>query len=324
MNEPIAVVVPVLNEADNLAALLDDLAGQEHAAEEVIVVDAGSTDGTQALVEDRRESWPSLRLCRLPGARPGGGRNEGIRSSHCRLIATLDAGTRVDSDWLATLSEPLRAAPDAWVVCFGIAVPDARSEFERASGWFTLRAFKPPTRKPLLSPRHRPPGRNGFCFRRAAWEAAGGYPEDLRWGEDKIFIDRIEAAGAELMVVPDAVTRWRPRRSLREVFIQYDDYGRGDALAGIDRQNELITIGIYGLGVLLFGLTLAGSELAALALVAGVLVYFGAFVFAAVPHTGPKAGLGWIPLIRLTADLAKMRGFVTGHASRVRGRAAAA
>ena len=42
--DTIAVVVPFLNERDNLTYLLDQLASQTLAADEVILVDSGSTD----------------------------------------------------------------------------------------------------------------------------------------------------------------------------------------------------------------------------------------------------------------------------------------
>jgi glycosyltransferase involved in cell wall biosynthesis len=41
-----AIVIPALNEVENIGALLDDFARRNPSAAEVIVVDAGSTEGT--------------------------------------------------------------------------------------------------------------------------------------------------------------------------------------------------------------------------------------------------------------------------------------
>jgi glycosyltransferase involved in cell wall biosynthesis len=291
--------------------LLDDLSRQAHAPHEVIVVDAGSTDGTRELLEQRAARWPALQVCRLDEAFPGRARNEGIRRSRCDLIATMDAGSRVGPEWLERLSAPLRGEIDE-AVCVGLAVTDAHSEFERAAGWLTLRAFKPAARRPPLSPAYRPAGRNGLCFSRRSWETAAGYPETIRWGEDKIFLERLRAAGVELVPVPEAVVRWRPRRSLRELFLQYEGYGRGDALARIDRQNELLPLALYGTGAALATVALAGSTSASIALGAAAIAYLSLFTLPALPELGPRPALAWVPLLRVTADLAKMRGFLAG------------
>jgi glycosyltransferase involved in cell wall biosynthesis len=319
MTEGLAVVVPALNEAEDILELLEDLARQHPAPDEVIVVDAGSTDGTRQLVERTAARRPGLRLWHLDGALPGHARNEGIRRCGCELIATVDAGTRVPPDWLGNLSAPLRTGGGE-AVSVGIAVADARSSFERAAGWFTLRAFKPPARRPPLTSKFRPAGRNGLCFRRASWVAVGGYPEDLRWGEDKVFIQRLRRAGLELIPVPEATVRWRPRQSLREFFRQYRGYGYGDAVAGVDRQNELITLGLYAAGAVLSAFALAGTELALLALAVMSIGYLGLFTLAAWRELGAAPALAWVPVIRITADLAKMGGFLAGYGSRLRRR----
>jgi hypothetical protein len=219
----------------------------------------------------------------------------------------------VGPEWLAALSAPLRAVgADHPFVCVGIVEPDARSEFERAAGWFTLRAFKPLGRAAPASASYLPGGRNGLCFDRRVWERVGGYPEDLRWGEDKLFLERLRSAGIEVRTVPDARVRWRPRRSLRALFRQYEDYGRGDAIARFDRQNELIPLALYcaaaGLGVA----ALAGSAVAGVALAMGAVAYLGLFTTAAWRTLGPSRALAWVPVIRVAVDLAKIRGFISG------------
>ena len=77
MAEKVAVVVPVLDEAETLPALLADLAAQEPRVGEIVVVDAGSADGTLELLR----AHGSLRLVEAPGATPGRGRNEGVRAA---------------------------------------------------------------------------------------------------------------------------------------------------------------------------------------------------------------------------------------------------
>jgi glycosyltransferase involved in cell wall biosynthesis len=304
----LAVVVPVLNEEESLPALLADLAAQEPPLDEIVVVDAGSTDATLALLHAERERLPSLRLVEAAGATPGRGRNEGIRAAAAARVLTLDAGSRVGPGFVAALA----AAAGDGRVAVGVSEPDARTAFERASGWFTLRAFKPPDRAGPIAGELLPAGRNGLCFTRADWDEAGGYPPDLPWGEDKVFARALRRAGCELVVVPEAVVRWRPRGSLREIHRQYRNYGRGDALARLDRQNELVTFGIYGAGVVLAVLFALGFRTAGAFLAAGAAGYLSIFVLSARRSLGADAALAWVPPLRVVVDVAKMQGFLEG------------
>jgi glycosyltransferase involved in cell wall biosynthesis len=304
----LAVVVPVLDEEESLPALLADLAAQEPPVGEIVVVDAGSTDGTPALLRAEQERLAALRVVEAPGATPGRGRNVGIGAARAERIVTLDAGSRVGPRFVAALA----AAADDQRVAAGVSEPDARTAFERASGWFTLRAFKPADQPGPIAGELLPAGRNGLCFTRAAWERAGGYPPELPWGEDKVFARALRHAGLELVVVPGAVVRWRPRGSLRAIYRQYRNYGRGDALARLDRQNELVTFGIYGVGLVLAVLFALGSRTAGAFLAAGAAGYLALFVLSARRSLGADVALAWVPPLRLVVDVAKMQGFLEG------------
>ncbi|HWM14747.1 MAG TPA: glycosyltransferase [Gaiellaceae bacterium] len=306
--QPVAVVVPVLNEAESLPGLLDDLKGQLPPPAQIVVVDAGSHDGTRELLERERRRLPGLLVLEADGATPGLGRNAGIEAASADLVVTLDAGSRVGPGFLAALAD----AAGPRTVSVGVAEADARTAFDRAVGWFTLRAFKPRDRPGPVGAEFLPAGRNGLCFSREAWQAAGGYPPELPWGEDKLFVRALREAGYELAAVPEAVVRWRPRRSLGELYRQYRNYGHGDALGRVDRQNELVTIAIYAAGAVLAVLALLGSRLAGALLAAGVAAYISVFVLAARRALGFDRALAWVPLVRVLVDVAKVHGFLEG------------
>lgn len=303
-----AIVIPALNEADNLSALLDDCRAQAPSAAEVVVVDAGSTDGTAELLASVARAWPSLTVVTAPGANPSTARNAGIEAARSPIIATVDAGSRIGPGWLAAMVEPLRDGHSARVAV-GTVVSDPRSSFEHAAGWLTVRAFKPVDRPGPIGPAFRPAGRNGYSFSKQSWRAAGGYPEELTWGEDKTFIERMRSIGCDVVVARDAVVRWRPRGSLRTLYRQYEKYGRGDAMAKLDRQNELVPLCVYVCATVLALIAVAGSTVAAVALAAATGAYLALFTLPAV-RAVPGRALLWLPVLRVTVDLAKIHGFI--------------
>src|ERR1700676_2581218 len=95
----LSVVIPVKNEAGNIAPLLAEIAAalDRHVHYEIVYVDDGSTDATVAEIGDLRESLPRLRLVRH--ARSCGQSTairSGVKAAHGVWIATLDGDGQND------------------------------------------------------------------------------------------------------------------------------------------------------------------------------------------------------------------------------------
>jgi NAD(P)-dependent dehydrogenase (short-subunit alcohol dehydrogenase family) len=86
----LSVIIPALNEERHIGALLSDVASQTRRPDEVLIVDAGSADGT--IAEARRFPFAKLLEGEPPVAR---GRNLGGRSAVGDVLVFLDADTRL-------------------------------------------------------------------------------------------------------------------------------------------------------------------------------------------------------------------------------------
>lgn len=95
----LSVVVPVLNEADNIRPLVDEIvAALDGVCDfEIVYVDDGSTDGTRNTLLALRKSEPRLRVIihdRCAGQ--SAGLRTGVMAAHGDLIATLDGDGQND------------------------------------------------------------------------------------------------------------------------------------------------------------------------------------------------------------------------------------
>lgn len=93
MSEQISVVIPMLNEEENVSSLVAEiqLAAQSCPIAEIILVDDGSTDGTAKIIKSLQEQDNRIRLIRHSDkAGQSAGLRSGIRAAKSTLVVTLD------------------------------------------------------------------------------------------------------------------------------------------------------------------------------------------------------------------------------------------
>lgn len=95
----ISVVVPVMNEEDNIASLIEEISKTSQSApiSEIIYVDDGSSDGTCEILKSIRKKYSQLRIIRHEN-RSGQSAAlwTGIRAAGNDLIVTLDGDGQND------------------------------------------------------------------------------------------------------------------------------------------------------------------------------------------------------------------------------------
>ena len=106
----VSIVIPMRNEAGNIASLIDGIAAacRDLPDFEVIVVDDGSTDGTASKAQDLQTEVPQLRLLRHD--RSGGQSaavHSGVRAARAPVICTLDGDGQNPPAELPKLWAPL-------------------------------------------------------------------------------------------------------------------------------------------------------------------------------------------------------------------------
>ncbi len=102
----ISVVLNLLNEKRHIRDLLDSLVTQEPPIE-VVIVDAGSWDGTVETIQEYIKSNLEIKLYHKPGSR-GESTNYGIMKSTGDAIATVGGDCIANPFWIKELRKSLR------------------------------------------------------------------------------------------------------------------------------------------------------------------------------------------------------------------------
>ncbi|MCA9990153.1 MAG: glycosyltransferase [Anaerolineales bacterium] len=306
----ISVIATVKNEGDALRPLLDSLLAQTLPPDEVVICDGGSSDHTLAVLAEYEDQLP-LRVLAVPGSNISTGRNRAIAAAAGPIIAVTDAGVVLHPVWLAAITQPLSEGQAS--VASGWFEPDPHTDFEVVLGATVLPALDD------IDPEKFLPSSRSVAFLKCAWEAVGGYPEWLDYGEDLVFDFALREQHGPFPFVPAAVAYFRPRRTLRAFFRQYYLYARGDGKANLWPRRHAIRYLTYLVGLpVIFRLLWRDRWLGWLLLLGGGGAYCarpGQRLWGATRGWGPWPRLrafSLIAIIRLVGDVAKMVGYPAG------------
>ncbi len=217
----LSVVLPVLNGAATIGKSLAALTAQAGPDVEIIVVDNGSTDATREIV-----GRFDVRLLDQPKRGPSAARNLGLEASRGSIIVHVDADIVPTSRWLRAIVQPF---DDPAVVLVGgrtLSYPpsNAAERYAAQSGRFE------PENNVQREPFPFAPSQN-LAVRRAAAVAAGGWAEEMAYGEDIDFCHRVLTAhaGSRIVFAPRAIAFHHERTTDAGLRRQAWTYGRGVA-----------------------------------------------------------------------------------------------
>jgi GT2 family glycosyltransferase len=215
----VSVVVPCLDAGDQLRALLASLAADPPGVGwELLVVDNGSSDGSAEVARSWVDRLP-VRVVEGRGPRrPSFARNTGASEARGPHLVFLDADDAVAPGYVDAMHAALA---DADLVA-------SQPEVEELNPGWVARSRPLGLRGGLHDTLGFLPYAASACLgvRRAAFDALGGFAEDLRTCEDIDLCWRAQQAGHTLRAAPGAVLHYRLRATLPAIFGQAVGYGR--------------------------------------------------------------------------------------------------
>jgi len=308
----VSVCITVLNAEGLIGPLLNSLLNQTKNAEEIVIVDGGSTDKTVEIVKHYQKKNREIKLLMQKCLRAEG-RNLAVEISKNSIIAMTDAGCTAQKDWLEKITAPL-LHPEVDIVA-GVYKMIGDSPRQKALGiflGFPLSKFG----KDFL------PTTRSIAFRKEVWEKVGGFPEGKgNSAEDTEFNYKAVKFGMKYSRVKDAVVEWGIPESLKEGLKTMGDYAKWDAHLGIrwhptqklaSHNIRVLSIFLrYLLGIVIVGLGFNNHLFFWLAGLGLLLYVFWAFRKVYLEFNDWSVAL-WGPVIQIASDLVIMRGFLKG------------
>jgi len=255
---------------------------------EVLVVDGLSTDGTCSLIEAYSRRWSHIRLLSNTKRTTAAALNIGLVRARGDVIIRMDAHNTYPASYIPSLvawlqksgadnvggvclTIPAAPTPVAQAIAVGLAHP-----FGVGNAYFRIGVREPQWVDTV------PFG----CYRRDVFDRIGRFDEDFVRNQDDEFNHRLIRHGGRILLVPEIVSYYRARGTLRSLGRMFYQYGYFKPLAA-RKLGRIFTA--RQLAPPLFVISLAGLVGAAgfwgpmrWALGALLLAYFAAVVVSAI------------------------------------------
>lgn len=189
----ISVIIPVLNARSFLAEALSSIMAQHCEPTEVLLIDGGSTDGSQAVAAE----FPRIRVLNQRGQGLAAARNEGLAHARGEWIAFLDADDFWTTDKLDLQLTALRQDAHCLAVTghFIRFAHEGVRPLHYPDGWLD----------------HPAPGYTpgALLAHRTLYERVGIFDPELKVGCDSDWFVRAHDVGIEIAVLPQVLLHKR-------------------------------------------------------------------------------------------------------------------
>lgn len=298
-----SLVTTVFNEADSIENFVDSIKTQSVKPSEVIIVDAGSKDRTQAVLKEFAKKNKNLKIkIFVKKGNRSVGRNEAIKKAKNKVIAVTDAGCILHRDWLREITRPFH---DLKIdVVAGFYKPVTKTIMQKCFSVYTC-VMEDNLDKNFL------PSSRSVAFAKKTWESIGGYPENLNTCEDLVFAKRLKKKGFKFFVAKKAIVFWPQRKNLQETFLQFFMYALGDGKAHYFRKGTPFLFLRIVLFVVLVILSLAHSEIVYFLAVL-IFSYLMWSIAKNYKYVKNKLAFIYLPILQISSDIAVFLGTSIG------------
>lgn len=250
-----SIIIPLFNRPDEIRELLESLLDQQYTRFEVLVVEDGSANHAQHIVESYTDQLP-VRYFYKENSGPGFTRNYGFAHAKGDYLIMFDSDCLIPAHYLKSVDDHLQQEP---LHAFGgpdVAHPQF-TPIQRAIGHSMTSLF---TTGGIRGKKQHVgqfyPRSFNMGISREVYETTKGF-SSMRYGEDIEFSIRIITHGFTTGLIPDAYVYHKRRTSFDQFFWQV--YHSGEARINLYKlyPNELQLVHFFPSAfTIFFGLTI--------------------------------------------------------------------
>lgn len=299
----VSVCITTFNESKTIEKLLQSLLLQSRKPDEIIIVDAGSSDGTRKIIR----KFKKVKLITSKGASIAKGRNLSVKRAKYPVIVMTDAGCVCEKHWLERIIKPFSDRKTDVVA--GFYEMTGKTRFQKA-----LKPFLGIMPSKFDKNKYLPSTRS-IAFIKSVWKEAGGFNEKLdRAGEDTDFNIRIVKNGYKIVRVKGAKVYWEVPESLFIASKKFFSYARGDAQMELFTSHNIKVLTVFLRYYIFFFLLLFSviNSLFASVFVFLLLLYLFWSIFKMRNFVSEWRERVYIAIIQVASDISVMLGFLAG------------
>jgi len=225
----VTIILPCREEQDFIEGCLTSILKNRYPREclEILVVDGMSRDRTREIVYRIAKLEPCVKLVDNPKGVVPAALNLGIEKARGEVVMRMDAHVEYPPDYVPRLVEWLQRTGADNVGGCCVTRPSGDSAVASAIASALSHPFGVGnSRFRLGTSTVRLVDTVPFgCFPRAVFDRVGLFDEDLTRNQDDEFNHRLNRSGGKVMLVPDVVSYYYARPSLRKLAGMFYQYG---------------------------------------------------------------------------------------------------
>jgi glycosyltransferase involved in cell wall biosynthesis len=213
-----SIVIPCYNQAHFLPQCLDSVLEQEYKNWEAVVVNDGSPDNTNEVVQKYSAEDPRIKLVVKENGGLSSARNFGIANAFGHRFIFLDADDFLYPNCLEKIAAVIRDSDENTLIQYGYTYVKEDGEEVLSHTKAQKKEFLiPDVFKGNLGPCH------SICISRSLLFSAGSFDESLKSVEDWDFWMRAVKAGGTQKIIPELLVYYRYARNSmsRDGFVMF-------------------------------------------------------------------------------------------------------
>jgi glycosyltransferase involved in cell wall biosynthesis len=244
----VSLISTVKNEVSNVDKLMNSIRSQSYPPNEIIIVDAGSNDGTLEKLFEWEKNLNNLKVLIVPQCNRSQGRNIAIDTSNNDVIAVTDFGCSLNDDWLKEITFPI--IEKGYDAVAGFYYNGDKNNISMANSFFTHLELSEVTIELFL------PSTRSIAFKKSVWQEIGGFNKQFIFGEDTLFSSTIRKNNYKLQFVPSALVEWNAERSIFKMIKKLYYYSKWDGIGKFDNffYVKMCVLYFFGLVALMFSI----------------------------------------------------------------------